>query len=159
MVANHGRISKYDHEFEGVNSRMDGIQGAVLDVKLKHLPAWTKKRRKNAGLYNKLLQGVGDIVTPYVADNVKHVYHLYVIRTKKRDGLQQYLKDKGIVAGIHYPIALPNRQAYRYLEHKPEDFPVASQYQNEILSLPMYPELTEEMVEYVAEKLKVFYEL
>ncbi len=159
MVANHGRISKYDHEFEGVNSRMDGIQGAVLDVKLKHLPAWTKKRRKNAGLYNKLLQGVGDIVTPYVADNVKHVYHLYVIRTKKRDGLQQYLKDKGIVAGIHYPIALPNLQAYRYLEHKPEDFPVASQYQNEILSLPMYPELTEEMVEYVAEKLKVFYEL
>jgi len=157
MIANHGRISKYDHEFEGVNSRMDGIQGAILNVKLKYLPEWIEKRRENAELYNRLLQGAGDIITPYVADNVKHVYHLYVIRTKQRDKLQQYLKDKGIASGIHYPIALPNLRAYRYLKHNPKDFPVASKYQDEILSFPMYPELTDAQIELVVNKVKEFF--
>jgi len=159
MVANHGRISKYDHEFEGVNSRMDGIQGAILNVKLKHLSEWTEKRRKNAEVYNNMLHGVGDIGTPCVADNVKHVYHLYVIRTKKRDKLQQYLKDEGIATGIHYPIALPNLKAYHYLKHKPEDFPVASKYQDEILSFPMFPELTDAQIELVVNKVKEFFRL
>ena len=157
MFANHGRISKYDHEFEGINSRMDGIQAAVLNVKLKHLPEWTKQRRKIATLYDGLLKDVGDIITPRVLANVKHVYHLYVIRTKKRDMLQEYLKDKGIVTGIHYPITLPNLRAYRYLGHTPEDFTVASKYQDQILSFPMYPELSEEMVSYIAEETIRFY--
>jgi len=159
MFANHGRISKYDHEFEGVNSRMDGIQGEVLNVKLKYLPEWTERRRDNALLYDHLLKGVGDIVTPYAVDKVKHVYHLYVIRTQKRDELQQYLKDEGIATGIHYPISLPNLLAYRYLGHNPEDFPVSNQYQNGILSLPMYPELERDQIEFITEKVMKFYEL
>lgn len=156
MLANHGRISKYDHEFEGVNSRMDGFQGAILNTKLMHLPEWTEMRRKNAELYNQLLKGQGDIIIPDVSNNVKHVYHLYVIRTKKRTMLQQYLKDNGIATGIHYPIALPYLQAYCYLGYKPEHFPIAYQYQNEILSLPMYPELTANMIEYIASKVIEF---
>jgi dTDP-4-amino-4,6-dideoxygalactose transaminase len=159
MLANHGRISKYDHEFEGINSRMDGIQGAILYVKLKNLSEWTKGRRENARSYNRLLQGVKDIVTPYVSPIVKHVYHLFVLRAKRRDQLQEYLKTNGIATGIHYPVALPNLRAYRYLGHKPSDFPVASQCQEQILSLPMYPELSEEMIEYISEKVMEFYEL
>ena len=149
MIANHGRISKYDHEFEGVNSRMDGIQGATLNVKLRHLPEWTEMRRKAASIYNRLLNEQTDIITPKVAQYAKHVYHLYVIRTKEREKLQEYLKTKGISTGVHYPISLPNLMAYRYLGHSPSDFSVSSQYQDEILSLPMYPELKEEQVEYV----------
>ena len=159
MFANHGRILKYDHEFEGVNSRMDGIQGAVLNVKLKYLPKWTEERRMNAELYNQLLQEVEGIITPYVSPNLKHVYHLYVIRVKRRNELQSYLKENGIASGIHYPIALPNLQVYRYLGHEPTDFPAASRYQYEILSLPMYPELSQEIIGYIVEKIGKLYEL
>ena len=154
MVANHGRISKYDHEFEGINSRMDGIQAAILNVKLRHLPKWTEMRRKAASIYNSLLNGQADIITPEEADYAKHVYHLYVIRTKEREKLQEYLKFKGISTGVHYPIALPNLLAYRYLGHRQEDFPISSRYQSQILSLPMYPELTDEKIEYVVECVK-----
>jgi len=157
MFANHGRILKYDHEFEGINSRMDGIQGAILNVKLKYLPKWTEKRMKNAALYNELLQDIDDIIIPYVHENVKHVYHLYVIRTKRREELQKYLKENGIATGIHYPIALPNLKAYRYLGHRPTDFPVASRFQDEILSLPMYPELADTEIEFIVEKIKEFF--
>jgi len=154
MIANHGRIGKYDHEFEGINSRMDGIQAAILNVKLRHLPEWTEMRRKVASIYNKLLQGEKDIVTPRVAEYAKHVYHLYVIRTKEREKLQEYFRTKGISTGVHYPIALPNLLAYRYLGHHPEDFPLSSQYQDEILSLPMYPELEEDQSHYVVDSIK-----
>jgi dTDP-4-amino-4,6-dideoxygalactose transaminase len=157
MFANHGRLSKYEHMFEGINSRMDGIQAAILNVKLKYLLNWTEKRKKIASLYNQMLYGAGDVVTPHVMSNFEHVYHLYVIRTKKRDVLKEYLKNNGIHSGIHYPIALPNLQAYRYLGHTPRDFPVASMYQNEILSLPIYPELKKEMIEYIASKVKEFF--
>ncbi|MCK4822234.1 DegT/DnrJ/EryC1/StrS family aminotransferase, partial [bacterium] len=156
MLANHGRIGKYDHEFEGVNSRMDGIQGAVLNVKLKHLPGWTEKRRKVASLYDDFLKDIGDVIIPYCPSDIMHVYHLYVVRTRKRDDLRKYLADCGIATGIHYPIALPNLQAYRYLGHNPEDFPVASRYQDEILSLPMFPELKEEQIRFVADKIMEF---
>ena len=158
MFANHGRISKYDHEFEGVNSRMDGIQGAVLGVKLEHLPRWTALRRKVAAYYSEQLKNVKEIVTPFVdSEKFRPVWHLYVIRTEKRDELLNFLKDKGISAGIHYPIALPNLQAYAYLGHKPSDFPVASNYQNKILSLPIFPEITKEQQDSVINAVKEFF--
>jgi len=157
-IANHGRIGKYDHEFEGINSRMDGIQGAVLNVKLKYLHQWNENRRKNAVLYDKLLKNISRIKLPSSLSIARHVYHLYVIRCEKRDELQSFLKEKGIATGIHYPIALPNLKAYQYLGHKPEDFPVASRYEKEILSLPMYPELTEDMILYTAETIREFFD-
>ncbi len=158
MYANHGRISKYNHEFEGYNSRLDGIQAAVLNVKLKYIIEWTEKRRAVAALYSELLSDVGDIVLPFVNENTKPVWHLYVIRTKYRDRLKKFLAEKEIASGIHYPIALPNLIAYEYLGHKKDDFPIASQYQDEILSLPIYPELTDHEVKYIASNIKEFYE-
>ena len=158
MYANHGRISKYDHEFEGVNSRMDGIQGAVLGVKLNYLQGWTEKRREAASYYAEKLKGVGDIVVPHVDnERFKPVWHLFVARTNRRDELLTYLKEHGISAGIHYPIALPNLQAYAYLGHSPSDFPVASEYQNKILSFPVFPEITKGQQDYVIDTVKSFY--
>ena len=156
MLANHGRVGKYNHEFEGVNSRMDGIQGAVLSVKLRYLSSWTEKRRKAAAFYNELLKEKSNIVTPKEEEYAKHVYHLYVIRIKERDKLQKHLKEKGISTGVHYPIALPNLSAYKYLGHKPSDFPIASQYQDEILSLPMYPEIGADQIRYIADCIGSF---
>ena len=158
MYANHGRISKYDHEFEGINSRMDGLQGAVLGVKLKHLAQWTELRRKAAKYYSEKLKEVEEITIPFVDnEKVKPVWHLYVIRTKKRNALLSFLKEKGISAGIHYPIALPNLQAYAYLGYQPDDFPVASTYQSQLLSLPIFPEITREQQDYAVEKIKTFF--
>ncbi len=155
MFANHGRIDKYDHEIEGVNSRLDGIQAAVLGAKLKHLDDWTEARRRNAYLYNDYLKDTG-LATPREIADVRAVYHLYVVRTKKeqRQKLQDHLKSKGIATGIHYPIALPNLKAYAYLKHVPNDFPEATKASQEILSLPMYPELTESQIRAVAEAVK-----
>jgi len=157
MLANHGRIDKYDHQVEGVNSRLDGLQAAILGVKLKHLPDWTEKRRKNAYLYNRYLKDT-DLVTPAEMDGVKGVYHLYVVRTGKelRSKIQEYLGSKGISTGIHYPIALPNLRAYTYLNHNGNDFPEATRASQEILSLPMYPELTETQIRYIVEKVREF---
>ncbi|MBF0524507.1 MAG: DegT/DnrJ/EryC1/StrS family aminotransferase [Deltaproteobacteria bacterium] len=156
MFANHGRISKYDHEFEAVNSRMDGIQGAILNVKLAHLDEWTEGRRRNAAVYDELLHPVPGITTPGIVSGNRHVYHLYVIRSGRRDALAAYLKENGIETGVHYPIALPNLMAYKYLGHSPADFPISSRYQSEILSLPMYAELTREMAETVVRHIKDF---
>jgi dTDP-4-amino-4,6-dideoxygalactose transaminase len=157
MIANHGRVQKYDHDMEGVNSRLDGIQAAILGVKLPHLPQWTDMRRKNAYLYNDLLKGSW-VTTPVEISGVKAVYHLYVVRVPdgRREALQAYLKENGIATGIHYPIALPNLNAYAYLNHSKDDFPEATKASVEILSLPMYPELEAAQIEYVAEKIKAF---
>ena len=157
MYANHGRSAKYDHEFEGVNSRLDGMQAAILSVKLKHIKKWNSMRNSNARIYNEKLKGVGDIITPMIYDDRGHVFHLYVIRTMERDRLKKFLADNDISSGIHYPIALPNLKAYSYLKHKPEDFPVSSKLQNEILSLPMYPELTEEQIDYISNLISRFF--
>jgi dTDP-4-amino-4,6-dideoxygalactose transaminase len=155
MIANHGRLSKYDHEFEGVNSRLDGIQAAILEVKLRHLEEWTEKRRQNSYLYNEYLEETG-VIIPAELDNISSVYHLYVIRVPMeiRQKLQNHLREKGISSAIHYPIALPNLKAYQHLGHQPSDFPVASRYQNEILSLPIYPELEEKYIEFIANLVK-----
>jgi dTDP-4-amino-4,6-dideoxygalactose transaminase len=155
MFANHGRVDKYDHELEGINSRMDGLQAAILGVKLKYLKEWTEKRRKNARLYNEFLKGAS-VVTPYEMENVEAVYHLYVVRVKKaqRQELQSHLKAKGIATGIHYPIALPNLKAYSYLQCKESDYPEATKASHEIVSLPMYPELSEEMIKFVSSTIR-----
>jgi len=157
MIANHGRMEKYNHELEGVNSRLDGIQAAILEVKLKHLPDWNERRRQNADLYNDYLKESG-LVTPVEIPDVKAVYHLYVVRVKdgKREGLKDYLKSHGIATGIHYPIALPNLVAYDYLNHREADFPEVSKASHEILSLPMFPELEEPQIAFVSEKIMKF---
>ncbi len=157
MYARHGGTQKGQHEIEGINSRMDGLQAAILSVKLKHLAQWTKERQRVAATYNRLLAGVGDIVTPKVAPGREHVYHLYVIRTARRDALMQWLKEKGIATVLNYPVALPFLQAYAYLKHGPADFPVAHANQSRILSLPIFPEMTDEMIGYVADQIKAFY--
>ena len=150
VLANHGRSAKYDHDLEGVNSRLDGIQAAILGAKLPHLEDWTEARRAHARRYNSLLEGTG-IVTPGELDDVRAVYHLYVVRIPggRRDAAQASLKQAGIETGIHYPIALPYLNAYRHLGHTEKDFPEALKASKEILSLPMFAELTEEQAEHV----------
>jgi dTDP-4-amino-4,6-dideoxygalactose transaminase len=151
MLANHGRTRKYDHDFEGVNSRLDGLQAAILNVKLRHLEEWTERRRANASVYNEALAG-SNVVTPVEIDEVRAVYHLYVVRVPdgKRQLLQARLQDAGIATGIHYPIALPYLNAYARLGHTAEDFPEALRASGEVLSLPMFPELSEEQISFVA---------
>jgi dTDP-4-amino-4,6-dideoxygalactose transaminase len=154
MFANHGRTSKYDHGLEGINSRLDGIQAAILDVKLRHLDNWTEGRRRVASAYARCLAGQ-NVVLPYESSNVKAVYHLYVVRVPaaERARLQQALSQSGISTGIHYPIALPYLKAYEYLGHSEKDFPVALKASSEILSLPMFAELQEDVVQYVADRM------
>lgn len=153
MIANHGRLGKHDHGIEGRNSRMDGIQGAILSAKLPHLKSWTDLRIKHARTYTRLLKDSG-LPLPVEPDYGQHVFHLYVVKVKNREKVQEILKEKGIETGIHYPIALPLLKAYEYLGHTPEDFPVASGQMNELLSLPIYAELTEEQISYVCDTLK-----
>jgi dTDP-4-amino-4,6-dideoxygalactose transaminase len=156
MYAQHGALKKHHHIIEGINSRLDGLQAAILSTKLPHLEDWTSKRIQNAALYNKYLKGIEGICLPIQRPETKHTWHLYVIRTRERDKLAQWLAGKEIETSVHYPTALPNLPAYKYLGHKPEDFPVASDLQDEILSLPMFPELTEEMISHIAECIKKF---
>src|SRR5262249_29373945 len=122
MFANHGRAKKYDHDFEGINSRLDGIQAAILSVKLAQLDRWTESRRTNAYEYNRALRGL-NLVTPTERNDVKAVYHLYVVRVPDadRDRLRDFLKANGVEAGVHYPIALPYLNAYRHLNHVESD--------------------------------------
>jgi dTDP-4-amino-4,6-dideoxygalactose transaminase len=150
--ARHG--GKGEHVMEGINSRMDGLQAAILNVKLPHLPAWTTARRRVAARYNELLSGIDNFATPIVGDDRSHVYHLYVVTTDKRDSLKKMLADSEITTSVNYPKALPFYPAYAYLGHKPADFPVAYRNQSRILSLPIFPEMTDEMVEYVANQTR-----
>lgn len=152
MTVNHGCTEKYNHQFEGINSRLDGIQAAVLSVKLKYLEAWTESRRTHAALYRQILEG-SHAICPVEMNRARHVYHLFVIRIAGRDTIQAAMKQRGIATGIHYPIALPFLDAYDHLGHHPSDFPVAYQYAAEILSLPMYPELERDQIEYVCAQL------
>ena len=153
--ARHG--GKGEHIMEGVNSRLDGLQAAILNVKVPHLAKWTARRREVAARYNELLAGVGDLVLPKVGANRDHVYHLYVIRSERRDALKKYLGEAGIGTVLNYPKALPFYPAYSYLGHKPEDFPVAYANQSRILSLPIVPEITDEMLQHVATTIKGFF--
>jgi dTDP-4-amino-4,6-dideoxygalactose transaminase len=149
--ARHG--GKGEHVMEGINSRMDGLQAAILNVKLPHLPAWTTARRRVAARYNDLLGHINNLTTPRVAADRSHVYHLYVVATSTRDFLKTVLADAGITTSLNYPKALPFYPAYDYLGHKSADFPAAYRNQSRILSLPIYPEMTDEMTEYVADQV------
>lgn len=153
--ARHG--GKGEHVMEGVNSRLDGLQAAILKVKLPHLQAWTEARRRVASQYDKMLSGIEGFVTPKVAPDREHAYHLYVIRTHTRDALKKYLTDAGISTVLSYPKALPFYPAYAYLKHRPEDFPVAHTNQSRILSLPIYPEMEDEKISYVADCITKFF--
>ncbi|MBN1407261.1 MAG: DegT/DnrJ/EryC1/StrS family aminotransferase [Calditrichaceae bacterium] len=156
MYANHGRITKYDHEFEGINSRLDGLQAAVLSVKLKHLNDWNKNRNRIAHDYIAKLETIKGIDTPEKDDNTISVFHLFVIRTDGRDKLSEHLKSKEISTGVHYPIALPFLKAYQYLGHSESDFPIAAKNQNRVLSLPIFPEMTDDQLSYVVRQIQEF---
>ena len=156
-MRDHGSEKKYYHDLIGYNYRMSEFQAAVLNVKMKYIGKWTEMRRKNAEEYNTRLCEVEQVITPSELEGVKHVYHLYVVRVKNRDKLLMFLKENGIGTGLHYPIPLHLTQAYSYLGYKKGAFPVAEKLANEILSLPMYPELTEEQIDYICEKIKAFY--
>lgn len=154
MFANHGRIAKYDHEFEGINSRLDGLQAAILEVKLRYLEHWTERRREIAKLYNEKLHDFCTI--PKIRQDVRHVYHLYVVTVKEREKLMNFLKEKGISTGIHYPIPIPFLRAYSYLGHEPKDFPVAFSLKDEIVSFPIHGSMTYEQAGYVIKQIKWF---
>ena len=155
--ARHGALIKHQHTIEGINSRLDGLQAAILSAKLPHILQWTEMRQKNAAYYDLVLANIDEITLPTVRPHSTHTYHLYVVRVQRRDELAEYLKSKGIETAIHYPTPLPFLEAYKYLGHVNNDFPVSEAYQHQILSLPMYPELTTEMMNYVSSTIKEFY--
>ena len=153
MLANHGRLKKYEHEIEGYNSRLDTLQAAILSVKLRHLRAWTERRRQNASTYSQRLARAATIITPVVHADATHVFHLYVVRVQQRERVQQALKDAGIATGIHYPIPLHLQPAYKYLALPTGSFPVAERFASEIMSLPMYPELSADQIAFICDTL------
>jgi dTDP-4-amino-4,6-dideoxygalactose transaminase len=152
LIANHGQAAKNSHTIVGRNSRMDGIQAVVLSVKLPHLDGWLEARRTNAHHYNELLKGTG-IILPNEAGHSQHTYHLFVVRVDDRDAVQAKLAEAGIESGVHYPTAIPFMEAYSHLGHTPDDCPVAFSQMGQLLSLPMYAELTREMIEEVCTHL------
>lgn len=156
MMRNYGQKKKYDHQFLAWNRRLDNLQAAVLRVKLRHLDLWNKKRLENAEIYSRLLSHF-PVVVPYVSPKVRHVFHLYVIQTEKRDELQRFLNEKGISTGIHYPLPIHLQKAYQSLGYKRGEFPVTEKLSKKILSLPMYPELSRREIEYVIEQIQEFF--
>jgi dTDP-4-amino-4,6-dideoxygalactose transaminase len=142
MLRDHGQVKKYFHDVEGYNGRLDTIQAGILHAKLPYLAEWNKQRRDRAALYNRLLAADQTLGVPYEPSWSRAVYHLYVIRTNNREGLISHLKDAGIGVGIHYPVPLHLQKAYISLNYGTGDFPVTESLAAEILSLPMYPQLT-----------------
>jgi dTDP-4-amino-4,6-dideoxygalactose transaminase len=156
-IREHGSVKKYYHEVYGHNYRMEGIQGAVLGVKLKYLNDWTNNRRRVAAKYNELLKNVTEIKLPKEMAYGKHVYHLFVIQAQKRDELQTWLNNNGVATGLHYPIPLHMQECFLHLGYKKGDFPVTEQLADNCISLPMFPEMTDEQIAYVAETITSFY--
>jgi dTDP-4-amino-4,6-dideoxygalactose transaminase len=154
--ARHGGLTKGDHQVEGINSRLDGLQAAILQVKLPRLASWTQRRREIAAHYNRLLAGIPGLVTPVESEGREHVYHLYVVRHERRDELARHLAARGIQTVINYPVALPFLPAYRRFQHQPADFPVAHRNQSRILSLPIFAEMTMAQIETVAAAFREF---
>jgi dTDP-4-amino-4,6-dideoxygalactose transaminase len=157
MYANHGALIKHQHEMEGINSRMDGLQAALLTAKLRYIDSWTIARQRVAAQYDRLLTGLGDLEVPTVRAGATHVYHLYVVRTVHRDELRAFLSERGIETAIHYPTALPLLPAYRRLGVLPASIPRAATNQSRILSLPIYPELSDDMLKYVVDSIREFF--
>ena len=159
MLRNYGSQKKYYNEVIGYNMRLDECQASFLSVKLKYLGRWSRQRIEIAGWYNRLLQGVGDLLLPFVDTGATHVYHVYVIRTTKRDALQRYLTEQGIGTLIHYPVPPHLQKAYQNLKYSSGDFPIAEHIADTCLSLPMWPGMEEEQVVQVANSIKAFYRL
>jgi dTDP-4-amino-4,6-dideoxygalactose transaminase len=156
MLARHGGIVKHQHSIEGVNSRLDGLQAAILSAKLPHLPDWTKARRQAARVYDAGLNQIEDVVVPVVAPDRTHVYHLYTIQHPRRDALAAHLNANGVQTAIHYPTALPYLAAYSRLKARPEQFPNAFGAQSRILSLPMFAEIKPEQQDEVIDLVRKF---
>jgi len=156
MIARHGGLSKGEHLIEGVNSRLDGLQAAILSVKLPHLAGWTKRRQKIAAEYDRLLADIPGITRPQLGGDHEHVFHLYVIRHEQRDAMARHLTACGIQTVINYPVALPFLPAYARLAHRPTDFPNAYHNQSCILSLPIFPEMGALQIEIVADAMQRF---
>ncbi len=157
VLRDHGQPQKYHHDVIGWNGRMDGIQGAVLSVKLKHLAKWNEARRSHAKKYDALLKGISAVRIPVEKDYARHVYHIYALRDPKRNALMSFLGEKGVATGIHYPVPLHMTKAYEYMNLKQGSFPVAELAASEFVSLPMFPELTDDQISYVCECIKEFH--
>ena len=157
VIRNYGSQKKYYNEIKGINSRLDELQAGFLSIKLKHLNNWSAQRNHIAFLYNQLLAGVGDIITPVLAESATSVYHLYVIRTNKRDQLQQYLNTHEVGTLIHYPLPPHLQEAYQELGYQKGDFPLAETIADTCLSLPLFPGLTDTEVNQVCDTIKQFY--
>ncbi len=154
MLRDHGQSKKYYHEIAGINGRLDGIQGAVLSVKLRHLDKWNSLRRAAARQYADLLAGMDGIILPVEAGYAKHIYHVFALRVRNRDALMERLHGEGIHCGIHYPVPIHLQTAYGSLGLKKGSFPITESCANEFLSLPMFPELTVEQIRFVAERIR-----
>lgn len=157
MLRDWGQEKRYHHTLEGYNYRMDGLQGAFLKIKLKHLPAWTDARRAHAAKYAELFKG-SKVRFPQQMDYAKHVYHIYALMASNRDALSKVLGDKGIATGFHYPIPVHLQPCFAHLGHKAGDFPNSEKAANEEISLPMFPELTDEQIGEIVEAVKANYE-
>jgi len=157
----HGAKIKYHHDYIGCNSRLDELQAAILNKKLKYLPQWTERRREIAGLYTTLLQNIVNdssaLICPTAPDHVFHVYHQYTIRTDRRDELKNYLSANGIGTAVYYPVPLHLQKAFAHLGYKQGDFEVAEKTCTQVLSLPMYPELTDEEINSITKKVADFF--
>jgi len=159
MIRDHGQAKKYYHDVEGYNGRLDAVQAGILHIKLQHLAEWNRQRRERAAEYKRLFEAAGNPVNPpYEPSWSRAVYHLYVVRTEEREGLMAFLKDKGIGTGIHYPIPLHLQKAYHALNYAPGDFPVTERAAVAIVSLPMFPNLTEAQQVRMVEEVRSFVE-
>jgi dTDP-4-amino-4,6-dideoxygalactose transaminase len=154
-LRNYGQTQKYHHVQRGYNRRLDTLQAALLRVKLRYLDDWNAARRRHAALYHQLLESA-PVVLPEVADGAEPVYHLYVVRTHRRDALQTHLQAHGIAVGIHYPIPIHLQPAYNDLGYQKGDFPITEQAADQILSLPIYPELTPDAIAHIAATISAF---
>ncbi len=159
LLKNHGSSpkEKYLNLILGTNTRLDAIQAAILRVKIKYLSRWSKERLGRAKYYNKNLRNVGDIVTPQIGSGKTHIFHQYTIRTKSRDELRKYLSENGIPTMIYYPIPLHLQPAFKYLGHKKGDFPESEKAADEVLSLPIYPEISKKEQDFIIEKIRRFF--
>ncbi|HOP07859.1 MAG TPA: DegT/DnrJ/EryC1/StrS family aminotransferase [candidate division Zixibacteria bacterium] len=157
MLRDHGSKQKYVHELLGYNARMEGIQGAVLNVKLRYLEKWNRERNRVAALYNQLLSDLPITLPNMADDDIEQVFHVYVIETDRRDELQAFLAKEGVPSLIHYPIPIHLQKAFDYLNYRKGEFPVTERLADQVLSLPIYPEITDEQVTFVAGKVKSFF--
>lgn len=157
MYARHGGLKKGEHKIEGINSRMDGLQAAILSVKMGKLKEWTELRQQKAKRYSAFLDDIPCLTTPYVAPESEHVWHLYVIKTERRNALAEFLSNQGIQTVVNYPVALPFLDAYSRLRGRPADFPSSFSNQSKILSLPIFPELSDVQMDRVISAIGDFY--